>query len=83
MATLERWDMTQKENTVGDWNMIKKIHKKKKADEICRALRGLNFSCKPVLVKRSIFTSGEVKYEIRTDAPEIIIRDISRGVYGP
>jgi len=83
LVTLRRLDMTQKENTDGDWIMIKKIHKKKKADEICRALRGLNFSCKPVLVKKTIFTSGEAKYEIRTDAPEIIIRDISRGVYGP
>lgn len=61
--------------------MIKEHYNKKKAREICRRLEGLSFSCRPTMIKRTIFFLGEARYIIKTNAPEIIIKDVSQEVY--
>jgi hypothetical protein len=61
--------------------MTKAIYKKNQANEICRRLEGLGFSCKFVLVKSLFFKSQAAKYTIKTDAPEFIVMEVSQGVY--
>lgn len=57
--------------------MIQKSYKKKTANEICRRLEdGLGFSCRIVLMKRSIFSLHGRKYLVKTDAPENVAQDI-------
>lgn len=58
--------------------MINKHYKKKKANEIGRRLKGLSFSCRPVLIKKTFFSLGKTKYIIKTDAPEIITKDVTK-----
>ena len=57
--------------------MIQKNYKKKTANEICRRLNGgLGFSCKVVLIKRTLFSLRGRKYIVETDAPKIVVKDI-------
>lgn len=57
--------------------MIQKSYKKKTANEICKRLDdGLGFSCRIVLIKRTILSPRGKKYKIKTDAPENIVHDI-------
>lgn len=57
--------------------MTQKSYKKTTAKEMCRRLKnGLGFSCKMVLMKRTIFSLRGKKYVLKTDAPENIVQDI-------
>lgn len=61
--------------------MIITVYKKEKANEICRRVKGLGFSCKIALIKGTLFKLYGRKYKIKTDAPEIIMKDVILGVY--
>ena len=52
-------------------------YKKKTANEICRRLNyGLGFSCKILLMKKTMFSLRRRKYLVKTNAPENIVQDI-------
>ena len=53
------------------------VYEKRIAKEICRKIEdGLGFSCKIVLMKRTLFSLNGKKYVVKTDAPENIVQDI-------
>lgn len=57
--------------------MIQKSYNKKNANEMCRRLKdGLSFSCKIVLIKRTLFSLRGRKYIVKTDAPKSVVKDI-------
>jgi hypothetical protein len=57
--------------------MMQKNYSKKTANELCRRLRdGLGFSCRILLMKRTIFSLRGKKYVVETDAPERVLQDI-------
>jgi hypothetical protein len=57
--------------------MTPRGYEKRMAKEMCRTLKdGLGFSCKIVLMKRTVFSPRGKKYVLRTNAPENIIQDI-------
>lgn len=52
-------------------------YEKRMAKEICRRIEGgLGFSCKIVLMKKTIFSFRGKRYVVKTDAPEKIVQDI-------
>jgi len=61
--------------------MTLSTYKKNKANEICRWLKGLGFSCKIVLLKITLIKLRWEEYRIKTDAPEIIKKEIFQEVY--
>lgn len=64
-----------------DRKNIRKGYNKKNAKEICKLLEGLSFSCRIVLIKKTLFSLYGRRYLIKTDAPTRITNELVKGVY--